>query len=138
MKKKLLFCLMFFALCANCFAERRTRIDKYKNATVKIIWDDALNGAPDSSNWAKGQETKLWKSVKVNQFLHPDGTMDMVHMLTDFDNAKYRVLMAIYRDSELTTLYKQDFYSYNSAINTFTRISNECEETLRQYAKRRR
>lgn len=78
------------------FAERKTRIDKSGNATVKIIWNSNNRSGSDDTNWAEGYDSSWekilcysylldpnenWSRAEVTMYTAKDGTISIVDYL---------------------------------------------------------
>lgn len=62
---------IFCILCVlPCFSERKTRLDKYGDYQVKIIWSTNTTVGPTNYNWAK-KEWAFDTAIQYHYILNP-------------------------------------------------------------------
>lgn len=120
MKKKALFVILLFVV-SFCFAERRTRVDTYKNYTIKIIWDD--NHWNPNDNWAKqgyGDGYATWDSViEYTYILNPTRKIKRAEIRFYTGRYHYAVTASVLEDGMWDKIYDEEFYNYNVAKKAF-------------------
>lgn len=134
--KKIILLLMVSFLAFPIFAERKTRVDKAGNCSVKIIWNSNNRGGPDDTNWAEVLTNLDWKEVKRYHFLLDPKAMFSRTCITMYIG-KNEILVT--EDAEVDGLWEKAseirFFSwdYNSANDQFIHIASYYEGIIASY-----
>ena len=135
------FCIFFIL---PCFSERKTRVDRYADNQVKIIWSSKYSVGPDNKNWAKdmGFSDEVWESaINYIYIINPKNTNDNSKMVriglytyknTRGNDYKYYTLVEKVRDGivEKIAEYYYYTYEYNLAKNDFDKWAKVYEKYI--------
>lgn len=129
MKKKLLFVALLLCVTNLCFA-MQTRVDRYRNYYVKLIWYNYSTRKPNNDNWAKiGYDDKIasWDSVtRYVYFLNPnfDGISRVEYTLYV---GNYCLIVENRLKNGKWERDERKYYSYNEARSDFNYFSRAFE-----------
>lgn len=136
-KKLVIFLIFVLFFTTNTFAERRTRVDRYGYATVKIIWDDTLSGGPDDSNWAQDlyEDAKGWSSILMYCYIidiEKNTGIQRCDMTLYSDDVykEYAVTSHWLRDGLWEKMFNCRYRNYNSARMDFDEMCRSTEQLL--------
>lgn len=120
MRKRFFIVLLAILFSLPCFAERKTRVDKYENLQVKIIWNSRYTTGPNDSNWAKTMGISGWESgLNYIYIINPKNTADNsdsvrigFYTYKDGREYKYYVLIEKNREGIIEKIAENYYYSY--------------------------
>ena len=111
-----------------CFSERKTRLDKYGDYQVKIIWSTNTTVGPTNYNWAK-KEWAFDTAIQYHYILNPKNSSGIsqaiVAMYYDYNvpsyQKKYAVEVTVLKEGVQEDIAFYSYYSneYNLAKYTF-------------------
>lgn len=132
-KKRLVFGLFCVLCILPCFAERKTRVDKYGDHQVKIIWSTKTSAGPDDKNWAKG-DWAFDAAIQYHYILNPKNSYGIRHALVtmyyDYNVPSYqkKYIVEVYQlkegVEEQVALYGYYSNEYNQAKYDFDKWAN--------------
>ena len=138
--------MFFMALLAiSCFAEVRSRVDRYGNIQVKIIWNACSCGGPDNTNWAKGNLNGWASILRYVYLLNPKNTSQHIKRFTislftapddygySYDPNYYKVKAIVETGDGLFEIYAQRsfyYFQYNEAKMYFDSLKELCESLV--------
>ena len=125
---------LFCILCVlPCFSERKTRLDKYGDYQVKIIWSTNTTVGPTNNNWAK-KEWAFDTAIQYHYILNPKNSSGIsqaiVAMYYDYNvpsyQKKYAVEVTVLKEGVKEDIAFYSYYSneYNQAKYTFDKWAN--------------
>ena len=134
MKKGIVFLLAIFCVLPS-FAERKTRIDKYKNCQVKVTWDSNEN-EPQGNFAERASNLESFKTFsscfyflpkKQNLENLPVKPNVPIQVVKAFGTDKlWYVYVAEYESDSFPRIIFQDtFYNASGANKKFTRLQSE-------------
>lgn len=140
--KRLIAILLAAILFSPLFAERKTRIDRDGNYTVKIVWD-SNRWRPEDNNFAYAANTgnshgnlreRGWSSCLTYHYFVDESkcgyTQTGVWLYASASGAYQTVIANKLEDGLPIQWFKQDYYNYNDAMAAFQRIANQYEGWL--------
>lgn len=133
---------LFCILCVlPCFSERKTRVDKYGDYQVKIVWSTNTTRGPDNTNWAKDLTGLGWTSANQYHYLlnpqNSSGVSQAAFTMYTNSNAgslgyQYCVIVQVIKDGMTERMARYDYYSYeyNRAKSDFDKWASLYEKYI--------
>lgn len=130
MVNKKIFVVITFSILSiySCFAERKTRVDKYGDYQIKIIWSTNTTVGPTEKNWAKA-DWAFDSAIQYYYILNPKNSSGVsaatVSLYKNYNVPSYQkncvVEVCVLKEGVEKDVYCYGYYpnEYNLALNDF-------------------